>query len=102
MENTMGTGGGLVVIDFSEHGNSAHFRGEGWSGQEKDRVWGIGPRSVLRIPIQSSGRSIILEAEIGPCHAPPAVTGQIVHVRVNGVALGGVRLESPAMVRCEM
>jgi hypothetical protein len=62
----MGTGGGLVVIDFSEQGNSAYFRRDGWSGQESDRVWGIGPRSVLVVPIQSSGRSIVMEAEIAP------------------------------------
>jgi hypothetical protein len=101
-DDKMGTGGGLIVIDFSEQGNSAHFRGEGWSGQEPDRVWGIGPRSVLRVPLQSSGRPMMLEAELGPCHAPPEIAGQIVHVRVNGAAAGGIRLEGLSMLRCEI
>ena len=98
----MGTGGGLVVIDFSEWGNSAHFRGEGWSGQEPDRVWGVGPRSVLRVPLQSSGRPMILEAELGPCHAPPEIAGQLVHVHVNGVPVGGIRLTALSVLRCNI
>jgi hypothetical protein len=98
----MGTGGSLIVIDFSEQGNSAHFRAEGWSGQEPGRVWGIGPRSALRVPIQSSGRPMMLEAEIGPNHGPPEVTGQIVNVRVNGTVIGGVRLEALSVIRCSI
>jgi hypothetical protein len=98
----MGTGGGLIVIDFSEQGNSAHFRGEGWSGQEPDRVWGIGPRSVLRVPLQSSGRPIMLEAELGPCHAPPEIAGQLVHILVNGTTVGRARLETLSLLRCEI
>jgi hypothetical protein len=98
----MGTGGGLVVIDFSAQGNSANFRREGWSGQELDRVWGIGPRSVLRVALQSFHRSFILEAEIGPCFAPQDITGQIVRLRVNGIAIGWARLKSQSMIRCEI
>jgi hypothetical protein len=96
----MGTGGGLIVIDFTDQGNSAHFRHGGWSDQELDRVWAIGPRSVLRIPIQPSGRSLLLEAEIGPAKAPPSISGQIVRIHVNGTAIGSVRLDTRSMIRC--
>jgi len=98
----MGTGGGLVVIDFTGQGNSAHFRREGWSGQEPDRVWGVGPRSVLRVLIQSSARPMMLEAEIGPAVAPPAITGQIVRVQINGTPVGSVVLRTRTMIRCEI
>jgi len=101
-DKKMGTGGGLVVIDFSEQGNSAYFRVDGWSGQEPDRVWAIGPCSIVRIPLQSSGRPIMLEVEAAPCDAPPVITGQIVRVQVNGTVIGGVRLESRALIRCEI
>lgn len=96
----MGTGGGLVIIDFSEQGNSAYFRGEGWSGQEPDRVWAVGPRSALRVPLQSCGRPMTLEAELGPCHAPPDIAGQMVHVRVNGTAIGSSKLLALSLLRC--
>jgi hypothetical protein len=98
----MGTGGSLVVIDFSELGNSAHFRRVGWSEQEPDRVWGVGPRSALRIPIQAAGRPMVLEAEIEPHNAPLTITGQIVRVLINGIALGIVRLNCRSMIRCEI
>jgi len=98
----MGTGGGLVVIDFSARGNSAYFRHDGWSGQEPDRVWGIGPRCVLRVPLQTSGVAFVLEVELGPCHAPPEIAGQIVRLRVNGAAIGWARLDAQAMIRCEI
>lgn len=98
----MGTGGGLVVIDFSEKGNSAHFRREGWSGQEPDRVWAVGPRSLLRIPIQSAGRRMVMDVEIEPCREPPLVLGQLVRVGINGTAIGGFRLDRPSMIRCEI
>jgi hypothetical protein len=95
----MGSGGGLVVVDFSEQGNSAAFRVEGWSGQESDRVWGIGSRSVLRIPLQPSHRTTVLEVEIAPLQVPPLITGQIVRIRVNGTLIGVVRLEFRSMMR---
>ena len=99
----MGTGGGLVVIDFSQQGNSAHFRAEGWSGQEPDRVWAIGPRSRLVVPIQSSGRPVGTEAELGPGEPSSICVGQIVRLRVNGIAIGGgVRVNTRTMICCEI
>jgi hypothetical protein len=98
----MGTGGSLVVIDFSEQGNSASFRRAGWSGQEPDRVWGTGPRSVIRVPIQPAGRPMVLEAEVGPGHHPPVHRGQIVRVRINGTAIGSTHLDTRALIRCDI
>lgn len=98
----MGTGGSLVVIDFSERGNSGRFRRDGWSGQETDRVWGVGPRSVLMVPIQSSGRPIVIEAELAPALPSPVVTGQLVRIGINGIAIGGARIGSRTMIRCEI
>ena len=100
--NSMGTGGGLVVIDFTKQGNAANFTREGWSVQEPDRIWGVGPRSVLRIPLQASLRTMMLEAEIGPLRAPPAITAQLLRVRVNGTMIGAMRLTERSMIRCEI
>ena len=65
-------------------------------------MWGIGPRCVLRIPLQTSGVACILEVELGPCHAPPEISGQIVRINMNGVAIGWTRLDALAMIRCEI
>jgi hypothetical protein len=98
----MGTGGGLVVIDFTENGNSKFFRREGWSGQEPDRVWAIGPRTVLVVPIQASCRPVVLEVELAPGLAVPRIEGQIVRVTVNGKTLGHVRVTARCMIRIEV
>ena len=98
----MGTGGGLVVIDFSDQGNSAYFRRDGWSGQESDRVWAIGPSSVVSVPLQASGRAVMLEVELAPGEISRFITGQLVRIRVNGTAIGGARIGSRTMLRCEI
>ncbi len=58
--------------------------------------------ALLRVPLQSSGRPMMLEAELGPCQAPPEITCQLVHVRVNGTAVGGARLQALSLLRCEI
>ena len=92
-------GGVLTIVDFGEHGNSAIYRREGWSGQEPRAIWGLGPRSVLRLTIQPTGRPVVLDAEIDPCRQLPNLRGQIVRVRVNGTAIGAARLDQRSMIR---
>ena len=98
----MPNGGCLVVIDFSKEGNSEYFRRDGWSDQEPGWVWGIGARSQLRIPIEAAGSPLVLEAEIAPAVFQDLITRQIVRVQINGIALGGVRLDGRSMIRCEI
>jgi hypothetical protein len=43
---------------------------------------------------------MMLEAELGPCHAPPEIAGQIVQVRVNGAVVGSSRLQTLSVLRC--
>lgn len=52
--------------------------------------------------IQSSGRPIVLEAELAPGQPSPNITGQIVRVAVNGTNLGSVRIDGRSMVRTEI
>ena len=49
-------GGSLINIDFSENGNSALFRRDGWSGQEHSVVWAVGPHSSLGLTIAGFGQ----------------------------------------------
>ncbi len=86
-------GGAFVAIDFSADGNSACFRKDGWSSQEPDMIWAIGPRSTLRIPFQASGRAVVLEMDVAPCRKPPEIAGQYLRVRANGTPIGDTRLD---------
>ena len=43
-------GGGVFIVDFYKHGNSAPYRTGGWSGQESTHVWTLEGSSTLRLP----------------------------------------------------
>jgi len=97
----------MRFIDFARSGNSQHVRGEGWSGQELDAVWTIGSRSTLTLPgVPAHQASIpgafILEMDINPCLALPAVRGQLLTLHVNGRKLGWARVTGPSRVRCRL
>jgi len=95
-------GGSLLHIDFTAHGNSSSFRREGWSAQEPSIVWAVGFRSSLGMKIPSFGRPLVLEFEVEPCRHLPEISGQIIRVTINGVALGSAVIRSRGMVRCEL
>jgi hypothetical protein len=87
-------------VDFGADGGSAAVRGAGWSAQEPDSAWSVGPCSVLTMPAWPDDRAATLELDVTPCLAPPLVTAQYLCVRLNGVALGWQRIEGPARLRC--
>jgi len=91
-------------VDFRASGGSAAWRGAGWSAQEADGVWSVGPRSVLTLPglpkDWPDDEAATLEFDLSPCLAPPLVTAQYVSLTLNGVALGWQRVEGPARIRC--
>jgi hypothetical protein len=102
LEFREGASGSLAVIDFSQNGNSASFRKDGWSAQEPDMVWGVGPRSSLRLTVHPYDQPLILEAEIDPCRNPPTIVGQFLRVAANRVAIGSARLLKRSVIRCEI
>jgi len=96
-----GLPGGLRV-DFAASGDSQAFRGEGWSGQERDAVWTLGACSTMRLPPPPDGQTLILELDINPALCLPVVRAQILTVRVNGQTLGWQRVTGPTRLRCRI
>lgn len=51
-------------IDFREGGNSGPCLRSGWSSQEKDHVWSLGPRSMFALPDLPRDTRIQVELEL--------------------------------------
>ena len=77
-----------VKVDFSQDGNNAEFRGQGWSGQEKNHIWTVGATSELifrQIPEHGGLRA---KLTIGPFIATPAPRVQRLTILANGLEVG--------------
>jgi hypothetical protein len=71
-------------IRFGKDGNSIAAAGEGWSGREDGFTWAIDSRSMLTIANPGPAENYLLEMNVRPFVAPPAVTAQTMGVTVNG------------------
>jgi hypothetical protein len=90
------------AVDFSQAGDSRPLLREGWSGQERDFVWTIGPRSRIVLPAAASSDAAALVLDIAPCLAAGLVSAQWLAVLVNGTGIGCQRIDSAAHVRCRI
>jgi hypothetical protein len=97
-----GAPSGALRVDFTASGDSHAFRGEGWSGQERDAVWTLGACSTMRLPPPPDGQKLILELDINPALCLPVVRAQMLTVRVNGQTLGWQRVTGPTRLRCRI
>ncbi|MGD0107005.1 MAG: hypothetical protein ABSC06_23645 [Rhodopila sp.] len=69
---------------FGRDGNAAALTGFGWSAPENGFTWSIEDRSALTIARPGVAETYVLEMDVVPFVAPPAVTGQKLGVTVNG------------------
>jgi hypothetical protein len=84
-------------VDFSEAGGSRPFLREGFSGQERDFIWTIGPHSRLVLP-EAHATNLVLN--LSPCLAEGFVTAQHIEVQLNGTNLGWQRITRATHLRC--
>lgn len=75
---------GPFVVDFSASGNSAQYRGIGWSHQEPAYVWGLGPAAELVLPGRAAPLDMRLVLDAVPLVRPPVVPTQRLILHVNG------------------
>lgn len=77
-----------ATIDFAQPGNSAEFRGHGWSGQEGEHVWAIGATSELLFKSIPERGALLAKLDVWPHIALPALTAQRLTVLANGAEVG--------------
>lgn len=70
-------------IQFSQGGNSEHYRVSGWSHTETDFTWTEGTSAKLELPVPSTAGPWILKVLMSGLIQPPARTSQPVEVYAN-------------------
>lgn len=78
----------LLSLTFGKHGNEANYLGNGWSGDEPDGRWMVGPGSEVWLEHPGSGHDLILELDVGVMAAPFGQSQQrlVVGARNQGIA----------------
>ncbi len=87
------------AIDFAAAGNSAAHRVSGWSEQEDERVWAIGPSSVLLLPPLDPATDWSLEIHASPLTHPPSLPAQRLTLRMGEAVLLEESLTKRACLR---
>jgi hypothetical protein len=83
----------LTDLTFGVAGLGQGHLDANWSAPEADFTWSIRNDSRLTLKPPPGLGNLILELDVQPLTAPPALPAQHVHVSVNGVSLGDHRLE---------
>ena len=91
-----------VNIDFGRTGNAGGFLGHGWSGQEENHIWSIGPLSTLVISEIEPDRDYRVSLKIGACVFPPEQTKTHLRVVVRGEAIAEFFVAHNATFECRV
>lgn len=91
----------VYAVDFSQEGGSRPLLREGFSGQEPDYVWAVGPRSRMILPAGARCAGVLI-IDLAPCKVEGLVTAQYLAVRVNGKDLGWQRIAGRTHLRCRI
>jgi len=92
------SGDDALIVKFGADGDSARYRGEGWSWQEAPHVWMLGQESRLTLPVTMPGQNHTLEIELIPYIAPPQVATQRYQIRMGERVLAEGELKKPQAV----
>ena len=88
-----------LEISFRDPGNSAAFRGTGWSVREPQGMWMFGDESTLILPRPDTPGDYLMEFDVEALLAPGREF-QRLSIRVNGVGVGNHVLRGDGVVQC--
>ncbi|WP_235705456.1 glycosyltransferase family 61 protein [Acidiphilium iwatense] len=88
----------LADIDFAEAGKSQLYQREGWSFQEPQHVWAVGPRSVIVLPDVDFAAAALLELDVFALTDQSCLIARRLEVFLNGTSLGGADIAAHATI----
>jgi hypothetical protein len=77
-----------LLIDFSDRGNSAQYRLDGWSGQEAEHIWTDGDSSSLALAFKQPEARYRLEILAWPFVVPDKIPAQTLFVSLEDTQIG--------------
>ena len=75
-------------IKFGHQGDETHHLGAGWSAPEAGYRWMVGSESEFWLENPGPGDGFVLEVDLSPFRAPPALLAQRLAVEVRGSVVG--------------
>ncbi len=81
----------IQELTFGAAGDDAPHLGEGWSAAEPGYRWSVGPSSELWLDRPGDG-DLLLELQLSPFVAPPALEAQRLVVHADGALVGALSL----------
>jgi hypothetical protein len=89
-----------IELTFGKAGNATALTGSGWSAPENGFTWTIGGQSLLTLPNPGAAAYYVLEIDVVPYAAPPALAGQALRIDVNGEQVGTFDLVPRGVSAC--
>jgi hypothetical protein len=89
-------------VMFGKDGNAGACLGYGWSGAEDGYTWSIDDRSSLTIASPGPAESYLIEMDVVPYVAAPAVTAQTMDILINGHQIQSYHELPRGLVRCSV
>ena len=81
----------ILTLAFGHGGNAVHHLGGGWSAEEPDGRWMVGPASEIWLENPGPGGDLLLEVEVGLMHGPAGEPRQRLAVGVRDKAIAQIR-----------
>ena len=88
-----------LVVDFSRAGNAGSFMLTGWSGQESDFVWTLGPRSTIAMPRLHPEANTEIEVDVAGFDGDQSLP---LMFRVGSQVVGDFRVKGRQRVRFQL
>ncbi len=81
-------------VSFGTGGNSAAYKGAGWSSEETGHTWTDKPAATLEMKVPKADTSLELTMRMSALVKPPALPFQPVVVTVNGIKVADWEVNS--------
>jgi hypothetical protein len=78
----------ILTLSFGKDGNESNYLGNGWSGDEPEGRWMVGPASELWLEHPGQDHDLILELDLGVVDVPSGLAAQrlVIGARNRGIA----------------
>ncbi|HEX7389883.1 MAG TPA: glycosyltransferase family 61 protein, partial [Acidiphilium sp.] len=90
----------VLSVDFAAGGNAQSHIRDGWSVQEDNHVWSIGPHSTMHLSAPHGAGRYVLELDVLALTMPEFVVARPLTIIINGTPAGAFSIAGFAHITC--